>query len=198
MIFATNNKGKLREVREILSDYEIMSLKDANVDIEVDEDQNTFVGNALKKAKEIYKITGLPVIADDSGLIIDALGEWPGVMTHRFLGDEANDSDRNKALIARADEVLDRSATVACVLVYYDGENTIIGEGNIHGKISNMPRGEFGFGFDPIFELPNGRTLAELTPEEKNSVSARYLASVDLRDKLATLENDCKQLTKNL
>lgn len=198
MIFATNNKGKLREVKEILSDYEIVSLREANVDIEVDEDQNTFVGNALKKAQEIYKLTGIPVIADDSGLIIDALGDWPGVMTHRFLGDGANDIDRNNALIARADLLGDRRATVVCVLVYYDGKNTLVGKGNIHGSISNTPRGEFGFGFDPIFELPNGQTLAELTQTEKNNVSARYLASVDLRDKLATLENDSKQLTKNL
>lgn len=196
MIFATNNKGKLREVREILNDYEIVSLRDANVDIEVDEDQNSFYGNALKKAQEIYEITGMPVIADDSGLIIDALGTWPGVMTHRFLGDDANDDDRNKALINRADEINDRRATVTCVLVYYDGVNTLVGEGNIHGFISTEVRGENGFGFDPIFELPNGKTLAELTPEEKNNVSARYLASVNLRDKLATLEPDNKKITK--
>lgn len=197
MIFATNNKGKLREIREILSDYEIISLSDANVDIEVDEDQNTFYGNALKKAQEIYEITGLPVIADDSGLVIDALGTWPGVMTHRFLGDDANDNDRNKALIERADELEDRSATVTCVLVYYDGENTLVGEGNIHGKISNEVKGENGFGFDPVFELSNGKTLAELTPEEKNNVSARYLASICLRDKLALLESN-KKITRNI
>ncbi len=197
MIFATNNKGKLREVREILNEYEIISLRDANVSIEVEEDQDTFYGNAFKKAREIYEVTGMPVIADDSGLIIDALGSWPGVMTHRFLGDDANDLDRNKALINRANDLEDRRATVACVLVYYDGVNTLVGEGLIHGKISEEERGENGFGFDPVFELPNGRTLAELTPSEKNSVSARYLASVDLCNKLAELNKEnVKTLTK--
>ncbi len=192
MILATNNKGKLREVREILNDYEILSLKDAKIDIEVEEDQNTFYGNALKKAQEIYMITGMPVIADDSGLIIDALENWPGVLTHRFLGDKANDDDRNRALIARADSLDNRQATVVCVLVYYDGENTLVGEGKIHGQISKNIRGENGFGFDAIFELSDGRTLAELTPKEKNTKSARYLASVDLRDKLNTLRENSK------
>lgn len=198
MIFATNNKGKLREVREILSDHEIMSLSEANINFEVDEDQNTFVGNALKKAKKIYELTGLPVIADDSGLIIDDLVDWPGVMTHRFLGDEATDRERNNALITRANELSDRSATVVCVLVYFDGKNTLIGEGNIHGRISTEVRGKFGFGFDPIFELQNGLTLAELNPDEKNNVSARYLASVDLRNKLSSLELEDKKIAKKL
>lgn len=197
MIFATNNKGKLREVRDILSDYEIISLRDANIDIEVEEDQNSFYGNAYKKAREIYELTGIPVIADDSGLIIDSLN-WPGVMTHRFLGEDASDVERNNALIKRADEINDRRATVACVLVYYDGTNTLVGEGLIHGSISHSPRGENGFGFDPIFELPNGLTLAELTASEKNNVSARYLASLDLREKLAKQEEYNKSLTKKL
>lgn len=196
MILATNNKGKLREIKEILNEYEILSLNDASLDIEVEEDQNSFYGNALKKAQEIYALTKVPVVADDSGLIIDALGDWPGVMTHRFLGDDATDDDRNKALINRANELNDRFATVACVLVYFDGENTLVGNGFIHGQISNEPRGENGFGFDSIFELPNGRTLAELTPEEKNALSARSLASIDLKNKLNTLNKDNKKLIK--
>lgn len=99
MIFASNNKGKLKEIREILKSYEIKSLKEASIDVDVEEDQDSFYGNALKKAKEIYEIAKVPVIADDSGLCIDVLNGWPGVMTHRFLGENAGDDDRNTAIL---------------------------------------------------------------------------------------------------
>lgn len=183
MILATNNKGKLREIKEILSDYDIYSLKDKNIDIDIVEDSDTFYGNALKKAKEIYDITHEATIADDSGLCIDSLLGAPGVNTHRFLG-EVSDSERNNYLINEVNKYDDRSASVVCVLVYYDGTNTIVGEGIIKGSISKYCRGTNGFGFDPIFELSNGKTLAELTPEEKNMVSARSMAAKDLKNKL--------------
>lgn len=184
MILATNNKGKLREIKEILTDYEIYSLKEKNIDIDVVEDADSFYGNAYKKAKEIYEVTKEPVIADDSGLCISKLNDFPGVMTHRFLGDNKTDEERNIALIEKANALSDRSAKVVCVLVYYDGKNILVGEGILDGKISKEPRGENGFGFDPIFELPNGKTLAELTEAEKNKLSARYLAAVNLKEKL--------------
>ena len=184
MILATNNKGKLKEIKEIFSDYEIYSLKEKNIDIDVEEDADTFYGNAYKKAKEIYELTKEAVIADDSGLCISKLNDFPGVMTHRFLGDNKTDEERNIALIEKADALSDRSAKVVCILVYYDGNNTLVGEGILEGKISKEPRGENGFGFDPIFELPNGKTLAELTEAEKNKLSARYLAAVNLKEKL--------------
>ena len=189
MIFASNNQGKLREIREIFSDYEVLSLNDAHISVDVLEDQNSFYGNALKKAKEIYEISGNAVIADDSGLILDALGDWPGVLTHRFLGEEAGDDERNQALIEKADEIQNRHATVSCVLVYFDGENIVVGNGDIHGNIAHTMRGENGFGFDSIFELEDGRTLAELSSEEKNKCSARYLASLDLKQKLEKITN---------
>ena len=94
MILASNNKGKLEEIKKILSEYEIYSLKDKNIDVDVEEDQDTFIGNATKKAKEIYETAKEPVIADDSGLCVNALDGYPGVMTHRFLGDDATDEDR--------------------------------------------------------------------------------------------------------
>lgn len=184
MILATNNKGKLKEIKEILTDYEIYSLNDKNIDIDVVEDADSFFGNAYKKAKEIFELTNEPVIADDSGLCINALNDFPGVLTHRFLGDNKTDEERNIELIKRADALSDRSAKVVCVLVYYDGKRTIVGEGILDGKISTTLRGENGFGFDPIFELPNGKTLAELSPLEKNKLSARYLAAIDLKEKL--------------
>lgn len=187
MIFATNNKGKLREIREILSEYKISSLGDKGIDIDVVEDQDTFLGNAKKKATEIYALSHEETIADDSGLMIDALGGFPGVMTHRFLGDDATDQMRNEFLIKEADKYPNRSAQVVCNLVYYNGSDYVVGSGAIDGSISKYCRGENGFGFDEIFELPSGKTLAELSPEEKNKVSARSLAAVDLKKKLKML-----------
>lgn len=187
MIAATNNKGKLKEIREILNGYRIDSLKDRNILVDIDEDQDTFLGNAKKKAQEIYNIAHEEVIADDSGLCINALNGFPGVLTHRFLGDDATDEMRNTYLIEKVNECIDRSAKVVCYIVYYNGKETIIGEGILNGFISKNRKGLNGFGFDEIFELQNGKTLAELTPEEKNEVSARALALNDLKKKLINL-----------
>lgn len=184
MILATNNKGKLEEIRKILSDYKIYSLKDKNINVDVEEDKDSFLGNAMKKAKEIYEISHEETIADDSGLCINCLDGFPGVMTHRFLGDDATDRMRNEYLINEVNKYEDRSAQVVCNLVYYDGEKEIVGEGILKGFISKECRGNNGFGFDEIFELPNGLTLAELSSDEKNSVSARSLAINDLKKKL--------------
>ena len=184
MILATNNKGKLEEIRKILTDYKIYSLKDKNINVDVEEDKDSFLGNAMKKAKEIYEISHEETIADDSGLCINCLDGFPGVMTHRFLGDDATDRMRNEYLINEVNKYEDRSAQVVCNLVYYDGEKEIVGEGRLKGFISKECRGNNGFGFDEIFELPNGLTLAELSSDEKNSVSARALAINDLKKKL--------------
>ena len=184
MILATNNKGKLEEIRKILTDYKIYSLKDKNINVDVEEDKDSFLGNAMKKAKEIYEISHEETIADDSGLCINCLDGFPGVMTHRFLGDDATDRMRNEYLINEVNKYEDRSAQVVCNLVYYDGEKEIVGEGILKGFISKECRGNNGFGFDEIFELPNGLTLAELSSDEKNSVSARALAINDLKKKL--------------
>ena len=146
--------------------------------------QDTFIENAKKKAIEIYKISHEEVIADDSGLCINCLGGFPGVITDRFLGEDATDKMKNDYLIDKVNNYDDRSAQVICVLVYYNGTDTIIGEGVLDGSIATECRGENGFGFDEIFELPNGLTLAELSPEEKNKVSARALAIEDLKKKL--------------
>ncbi len=184
MVIATNNKGKLEEIRKILADYEIYSLKDKNINTDIEEDQDSFLGNAMKKAKAIYEISHEETIADDSGLCINCLAGFPGVMTHRFLGDDATDRMRNEYLINAVNKYEDRSAQVICNLVYYDGEKEIVGEGILNGFISKECRGNNGFGFDEIFELPNGLTLAELSSDEKNSVSARSLAINDLKKKL--------------
>lgn len=184
MILATNNIGKLKEIREILKEYVISSLKDKNIDIDVIENQDTFVGNAKKKALEIYDITHEEVLADDSGLCIEALNGFPGVMTHRFLGENATDEERNQYLIDEVNKHENRNASVVCSLVYYDGVDFTIGTGEIKGVIAKEMRGTNGFGFDPIFELPNGLTLAETSSEEKNAISARAMAARDLQKKL--------------
>lgn len=187
MIAATNNKGKLKEIREILKEYRIYSLKEMGIDVDVEEDGKTFLENAKKKAIEIYKIaqTNDGVIADDSGLCISALNGFPGVETRRFLGANATDKMRNEYLINEMNKYDDRTAQFICNLVYYDGTDIIVGEGILEGSISKEHRGNNGFGFDEIFELSNGLTLAELSPEEKNDISARSLALKDLKKKLS-------------
>lgn len=184
MIIATNNKGKLEEIKNILSNYEIYSLKDKNINIEVVEDADTFIGNAKKKAKEIYEVSHEEVIADDSGLSINCLNGFPGVKTSRFLGENKSDREKNLYLINEVNKYTDRSAKVICVLVYFNGKDYIVGEGILEGNITTKCRGDNGFGFDEIFELSNGKTLAELSFEEKNKISARYLAIKDLYNKL--------------
>lgn len=184
MIVTTNNKSKLEEIKKIFKDYDLYSLKDKDIEIDIEENGNTFYDNALKKAKTIYNISKIPVIADDSGLCINALNGFPGINTHRFLGDNASDLDRNKYLINEVNKYNDRSCKFICVVVYYNGIDFIVGEGVINGFISKEIRGTNGFGFDPIFEIDNGLTLAELSQEEKNKISARYLALKDLKNKL--------------
>ena len=184
MILATNNKGKLEEIRTILKDYKIYSLKDKNINVEVEEDRDSFLGNAMKKAKEIYDISHEETIADDSGLCINCLNGFPGVMTHRFLGDDATDRVRNEYLINEVNKYEDRSAQVVCNLVYYDGEKTIVAEGHLNGFISKESRGNNGFRFDEIFELPNGLTLADPSSHQKNTISARSLPLNHLKKKL--------------
>lgn len=193
MVFATNNEGKLRELKEIFGDKNIISLKEIGVNIDVVEDQNSFYGNARKKAIEVFNLVKVPVIADDSGLCINALNGFPGVMTHRFLGANKTDKEINDALIKMCSNLKDRSAKVVCCLVYYDGVNEVVETGEINGNITLEARGINGFGFDPIFELDDGRTLAELDSDTKNICSARYLAAKKLKESLNKLDKNLKK-----
>ena len=193
MIFATNNEGKLRELKEIFGDKNIISLKEIGVNIDVVEDQNSFYGNARKKAIEVFNLVKIPVIADDSGLCINALNGFPGVMTHRFLGANKTDKEINDALIKACSNLKDRSAKVVCCLVYYDGVNEVVETGEINGNITLEARGINGFGFDPVFELKDGRTLAELDSDTKNICSARYLAAKKLKKSLNKLDKNLKK-----
>ena len=181
IVFASNNKNKLKEIKAIFKDFDILSLNDVNCNLDIIEDGKTFYDNALKKASTIYNFIKIPVIADDSGLCIEVLNNWPGVMTKRIIS--GTDKERNLEIIKRLEKESNKKARVVCSLVYYDGENIIESTKEIRGKIVK-PRGEYGFGFDPIFEMDNKKTLAELTEDEKNSCSARYLACESILYKL--------------
>lgn len=186
IVVATNNTGKLKEIKEILKDYYLLSLNDIDCNIDVSEDQETFEGNSKKKAKEISEFLNMPCIADDSGLCIEKYNGWPGVYTARFLGEKATNEEKNRYIIEKMKNLhgIERNATVKCCITYYEDGKYITGNGEIKGRIAEEIRGKNGFGFDGIFELHNGKTLAELTLEEKNTISARKLALQDLISKI--------------
>ncbi len=183
IVVATNNQGKIREIKEILKNYELVTLKEIGCNIEVEENQETFEGNAKKKAQEIAKVVKLPVIADDSGLCIENLAGFPGVYTARFLGTSATDAQKNAAILEKMKDLKEeqRKAKVKCVVAYYEEGEFIVGKGEVQGKIAQKPRGENGFGFDPIFEVEGGKTYAEMSQEEKNKTSHRRKALEDLK-----------------
>lgn len=185
IVFASNNKGKIREVQEILTDYKILSLEEMGIDIDVEEDKDTFEGNAIKKAVEISKyLNGKMVIADDSGIEIEYLDGFPGVFTKRW--NPGTDRDRNLSIIKKLEGIgkQDRKITMVTAIALAQSEKVITTKGIVDGYVVKEPRGENGFGFDEIFELENGKTLAELSSEEKNKISARKRALEALKEKL--------------
>ena len=185
IVFASNNKGKIREVQEILTDYKILSLEEMGIDIDVEEDKETFEENAIKKAVEISKyLNGKMVIADDSGIEIEYLDGFPGVFTKRW--NAGTDRERNLSILKKLEGLKrkDRKITMITAIALAQNEEVITTKGIIDGYVVEEPRGENGFGFDEIVELENGKTLAELSPEEKNKISARKVALEVLKEKL--------------
>ncbi|MFA5450368.1 MAG: XTP/dITP diphosphatase [Clostridia bacterium] len=187
IIVATNNKHKLDEIREILKDtYVVKSLKDIGLNIEVEEDGRTFYENALKKAQAVAQLTGRAALADDSGLVVSALGGAPGVYSARFAGESSTDAQNNQKLLKCLKGVNERSAYFMCAIVlYFPNGSEIAAEGRAYGCILHQERGASGFGYDPLF-LSNdlNKTFAEATPAEKNLVSHRSRALADLKTKL--------------
>jgi XTP/dITP diphosphohydrolase len=189
-LIGSTNPGKLREYREILQglDLELVAPTDLDpVPTEPAEDADTFVENASLKARAYATASGLQTIADDSGLEVYALRGAPGVRSRRFFGDDASAEERNAKLLALLDGIEDRSARFVCVtaLASPDGHVELF-EGEVHGEIAESPRGEAGFGYDPVFVIAgDGRTMAELPSEEKHRVSHRGLAGAKLRARLA-------------
>ena len=179
IIFATGNEGKMREIREILSDLDVqvLSLKDAGIEADIIEDGDTFEANAIIKARQICQMTGELVLADDSGLVVDYLGGEPGVYSARYLGEHTDYHVKNHIIMDRLKDAKDeeRSARFVCVIAAAFPDGTVkTAEGVMEGRIAYEEKGENGFGYDPIFFLPEyGCTSAELSMEEKDKISHR-------------------------
>lgn len=191
IIFATGNEGKMREIREILKELgvQVLSMKEAGVSLDIEENGSTFEENAMIKARAVWNRTGGIVLADDSGLVVDALNGEPGVHSARYMGEETSYEIKNRQIIRRLEgaEGRDRSARFVCVIaaVLPDGTERKT-EGTMEGVIAMEPAGEGGFGYDPILYLPEyGKTGAELTMEEKNAISHRGKALRAMKGELA-------------
>ena len=191
LVIASNNAGKLKEISAILSplDWEAHPQGEYNVP-EAEEPFYTFVENSLAKARHASRLTGLPALADDSGLCTEALGGAPGVFSARFAGEPKSDLRNNQKLVQLLASHANRRAYYYCVMVlvrHADDPQPLIADGVWHGEIIAQPRGESGFGYDPYFYLPQlGRTAAELDPQEKNRISHRAQALMALVEKIKT------------
>lgn len=179
IVFATANEGKVKEIKEILKDFpiEVVSMKDMGITADIEENGDTFEENSLIKARALVKLTGLPALADDSGLEVDYLNGEPGIYSARYLGRDTDYDYKNNYIINKLSEAQDkeRSARFVCVisLVLPDGRE-FVERGVVEGLIGYEQKGENGFGYDPIFYLPEySKTSAELSPEEKNKISHR-------------------------
>lgn len=190
IVLASDNPGKLRELGALLAPLGAEVIAQGALGIRsADEPHATFVENALAKARHAAAASGLPALADDSGLCCAALGGEPGVRSARFAGEAATDADNNAELLRRLAGVTDRRAHYTCVLVALQSARDpepLIADARWYGEVTDAPRGANGFGYDPLFWLPDlGKTAAELAPEHKNRISHRALALGELARKLA-------------
>lgn len=190
IVFATGNEGKMREVRLILQDlgFPVLSMKEAGVSLDIEENGTTFAENAMIKAREVWEKTGGIVLADDSGLVVDYLGGEPGVYSARYLGEDTSYEIKNQAIIDRLADAKEEERTArfvsAIAAVLPDGSELVI-EGTVEGLIAHEPAGNGGFGYDPIFYLPEyGVTSAEIPIEKKNEISHRGKALEAMKIKL--------------
>jgi XTP/dITP diphosphohydrolase len=185
LLLGTRNRGKVAELRAILKglDLELQSVDElADPPPDPPEDAPTYAENAIFKAQSYARATGIPTIADDSGLEVDALGGAPGVRSRRFFGD-VPEPDRNRMLLALLDGVTERTARFVAVIALAQPDGRLeTFDGEVRGEIATAPRGADGFGYDPVFIIANdGRTMAEVPREEKNAISHRGLAGAKLR-----------------
>ena len=191
ILLATRNKDKIREIQELLSDLniEILSALDFSDIPDVIEDQKTLEGNAIKKAKALFSATGIPSVADDTGLGVDYLNGAPGVYSSRFAGENVTYDDIVTKLLSELKDVPKgkRKATFRTVLAFCIKENITTVEGSCQGEILTERRGKLGFGYDPIFYVPSiKKTFAEMEIEEKNKISHRGIALLKFKDFLKT------------
>lgn len=202
ILFATGNEGKMREIRSILADTgaKILSMKEAGVSIDIEENGTTFEENALIKARAVSAAlteADSVVLADDSGLVIDALGGEPGIYSARYMGEDTSYDEKNTNLIERLEGIPDekRTARFVCAIaaVMPDGREFTV-QAAIEGRIGYEQKGEGGFGYDPIFYVPEfGKTTAEMTAEEKNRVSHRGKALKQMKEVLEENEGFDRQ-----
>ena len=190
ILFATGNEGKMREVRLILQDlgFPVLSMKEAGVSLDIEENGTTFAENAMIKARAVWEKTGGIVLADDSGLVVDYLGGEPGVYSARYLGEDTSYEIKNQAIIDRLADAKEEERTArfvsAIAAVLPDGSE-LVTEGTVEGLIAHEPAGNGGFGYDPIFYLPEyGVTSAEIPIEKKNEISHRGKALEAMKIKL--------------
>jgi len=185
LVIASNNPGKLREFQFLLAPLGIEVLTQAQLGIsEAEEPHCTFIENALAKARHVSRLSGLPALADDSGICVTALGGAPGVLSARYAGEPKSDQRNNEKLLQAMQGLADRRAHYYCVLVlvrHADDPQPLIAEGEWHGEIAQQMSGEGGFGYDPLFEpwseRPGGRTLGQWSAEAKNEISHRSRAA---------------------
>lgn len=190
MIVATKNKGKMREIRFILSalPYQILSLEEAGIFLDVEEDGASFEENALKKAQAIWAVAGGMVLADDSGLEVDALGGEPGIRSARYGGNNLDDQGRWQLLLKNLEGVPEdqRTARFVCAAAVISAKQRLVVRGTMEGHILLAPRGENGFGYDPVFLVTEtGKSVAEMDEAEKNRVSHRGRSLALLASELA-------------
>ncbi|MGI6012019.1 MAG: XTP/dITP diphosphatase [Ruminococcus sp.] len=190
IIFATGNEGKMKEIREIMADLdvEILSMKEAGITVDIEENGKTFEENAVIKARTVMELCHEIVLADDSGLEIDYLNKEPGVYSARYMGEDTSYRIKNQNLISRLEGVPDekRTARFVCVIAAaFPGGEVLTAEGTVEGRIGYEERGGNGFGYDPIFYVPQyGCSTAELPPEIKNEISHRGKALRKMKKEL--------------
>ena len=201
ILLATNNQGKVKEMKSILADLgiNVFSLKDKGIDIDVEEDGKTFEENAIKKAKEIATVSGMITVSDDSGLEVYALDLRPGIYSARYAGEGATSDMLCDKILSEMENVDDENRGarfVSVVAIVYPDGKTLTLRGKCEGRIIHEKRGDGGFGYDPVFYIEDkGQTFSEMPMEEKNKISHRAKALVALLNKLES-DADFKELCK--
>ena len=189
VVVASGNAHKLQELTALFRGVcRPVSMKEVGFEGDIDENGSTFEENARIKAECVMKATGLPTLADDSGLSVDALGGAPGIYSARYAGEHGNDRANNELLLKNMDGVADRTCRFVCAMALaLPGQETRIVRGECEGTLLTALEGEGGFGYDPLFLYQNGQTFAQMSPEEKNQVSHRFHAVDQMRDVLRAL-----------
>ena len=191
-LIASNNAHKITELNEILNalGVETVKPKDLGICCEVEETGTTFEENAMLKAQNGFELSGLPTIADDSGLAVDALDGRPGIYSARYAGEDATDAQKIEKLLGELNGIAQRQAKFVSAVAFYDGKESFTVLGECKGSIANEPKGENGFGYDPVFVPENyTQSYAEITSEEKNTISHRARALVKFKEKITEYLN---------